>query len=122
MQSYDEGRRFNHMTTNLVECINGVFKGLRKLPIMGVIEGSYYRLNKFFQERLLTYNGQIQSGKEFSETVMNAMEKNRDTASSMTVIVFDRESLTFEVEDPYNHSTHQVGRKYKVELRARRCD
>ena len=54
--------------------------------------------------------------------MINAMEKNKGDASFMTAIVFDRESLTFEVEDPYNHSTHQVGRKYKVELQAHRCD
>jgi SWIM zinc finger len=122
MQSYDEGRRFYHMTTNLVECINGVFKGFRKLPLMGVVQGSYYRLNRFFQERRETYVAQLQTGKVHSETVRVAMDKNIARSSSLRVTQFDAESLLFEVLDPYDESTSQVGRTYKLELRARRCD
>ncbi|KAF1865181.1 hypothetical protein Lal_00004555 [Lupinus albus] len=33
-QSYDEGRRYGHMTTNLAEWVNDVLKGSRALPIM----------------------------------------------------------------------------------------
>ena len=122
MQSYDEGRRYTHMTTNLVECINDVFKGFRKLPVIGVVKGSYYRLNRWWNERCLTYGAQRNSGKGFSETVMNAMTRHLNRANSMRVVEFNAENLSFEVEEGYNHNTHRVGRKFIVELRAGRCD
>lgn len=33
--AYDtEGCRWRHMTTNLVECMNNMFRGVRHLPVM----------------------------------------------------------------------------------------
>ncbi|KAF1878031.1 hypothetical protein Lal_00041780 [Lupinus albus] len=36
------------MTTNLVECFNGVMKGSRALPITSLVRSTYYRLNSWF--------------------------------------------------------------------------
>ncbi|XP_072087073.1 uncharacterized protein [Arachis hypogaea] len=34
--AFDEGHRWGHMTTNLVECINSVLKGVRNLPVLAL--------------------------------------------------------------------------------------
>ncbi|RYR78951.1 hypothetical protein Ahy_A01g003812 [Arachis hypogaea] len=34
--AFDEGHRWGHMTTNLVECINSVLKGARNLPVLAL--------------------------------------------------------------------------------------
>ncbi|XP_019460005.1 PREDICTED: uncharacterized protein LOC109359765 [Lupinus angustifolius] len=47
-QAYDEGGRFGHMTKNLAECINGVLKGSRALPITTLMRATYYKLNEWF--------------------------------------------------------------------------
>ncbi|KAF1885812.1 hypothetical protein Lal_00042681 [Lupinus albus] len=41
-QSYDEGRHYGHMTTNLAECLNGVLKGSRALPITYLVQATYH--------------------------------------------------------------------------------
>ncbi|XP_016185320.1 uncharacterized protein LOC107626950 [Arachis ipaensis] len=35
--AFDEGHRWGHMTTNLVECINSVLKGVRNLPVLALV-------------------------------------------------------------------------------------
>ena len=37
-KSYDGGRRYGAMTTNIFECFNGVLKGARGLPIAAMVE------------------------------------------------------------------------------------
>ncbi|XP_057733717.1 uncharacterized protein LOC130948860 [Arachis stenosperma] len=46
--AFDEGYRWGHMTTNLVECINSVLKGARNLPVLALVRATYYRLNELF--------------------------------------------------------------------------
>ncbi|XP_058741164.1 uncharacterized protein LOC131613519 [Vicia villosa] len=50
-RSYDNGKRWGHMTTNLVESMNGVFKGIRHLPITALVEATYYRMASLFAKR-----------------------------------------------------------------------
>ena len=37
-QAYDKGFRYGCMTTNIVESINGVFKGAHILPIIALVQ------------------------------------------------------------------------------------
>ena len=48
MQYYDEGHRFGHMTTNLLECINAILKGTHNLPIMALVKPTYFHLVELF--------------------------------------------------------------------------
>ena len=43
-QSHDGGRRFGVMTTNILECFNGVLKGARGLPIATLVEFTWNKL------------------------------------------------------------------------------
>ncbi|KAH1192756.1 hypothetical protein GmHk_19G053912 [Glycine max] len=50
--AYDkEGRRYGHMTTNLSECVNKVFKGCRNVPIIALVKSTYSRCRKYFVDR-----------------------------------------------------------------------
>ncbi|XP_025635509.1 uncharacterized protein [Arachis hypogaea] len=42
LQHRDEGRRYDHMTTNLSECINSVLKGTRNLPVCAIVKSTYH--------------------------------------------------------------------------------
>ncbi|KAF7835245.1 putative transcription factor interactor and regulator CCHC(Zn) family [Senna tora] len=42
--AYDGGMRYSHMTTNLAESMKAVFKGVRALPITGLVKATYYHL------------------------------------------------------------------------------
>ena len=41
-QAYDLGYRYGWMTTNIAECINGVLKGARMLPITALVQLTFY--------------------------------------------------------------------------------
>ncbi|CAK8544736.1 unnamed protein product [Lathyrus sativus] len=43
-RAFDGGCQWGHMITNLVESLNGVFKGTRNLPITALVRATYYRL------------------------------------------------------------------------------
>ena len=43
-RSSDNGQRWGHMTTNLIESMNGVFKGIRNLPITALVKSTYFRM------------------------------------------------------------------------------
>ncbi|XP_027336945.1 uncharacterized protein LOC113850565 [Abrus precatorius] len=47
----DEGQRYGHMTTNLSESVNKVFKGARNLPICALVKATYGRLVEYFVKR-----------------------------------------------------------------------
>ncbi|XP_051136525.1 uncharacterized protein LOC127255176 [Andrographis paniculata] len=50
--AYDEGWRHGILTTNLSECINGVLKWARRLPITALVQLTYDRVVLFFVKRL----------------------------------------------------------------------
>ena len=49
--SRDGGNLFYVMTTNALECFNGVLKGVQALPIQTLIARTFFLLVKFFQIR-----------------------------------------------------------------------
>ena len=49
---YDEGgSRYGIMTTNLAEVYNWVLRGVRGLPLVGIVEFFLYRTCKYFRDR-----------------------------------------------------------------------
>ncbi|PPD98084.1 hypothetical protein GOBAR_DD04874 [Gossypium barbadense] len=109
-QSFDEGFRYGHMTTNLVERINAVLLKTRHLPIASA---------GYFDAK----NGSAASrpdsgGYVFVEHVRDAMVVNRRLTRSMNVEIYSRRLETFRV-------TENIGRRprsYRVDLRNRRCE
>nr|XP_007140718.1 hypothetical protein PHAVU_008G135800g [Phaseolus vulgaris]ESW12712.1 hypothetical protein PHAVU_008G135800g [Phaseolus vulgaris] len=49
-QAYDEGRRYDHMTTNLAECMNFVLKGARSLSICALVKTTFEITKSWFVE------------------------------------------------------------------------
>ncbi|KAI5448199.1 hypothetical protein KIW84_015572 [Lathyrus oleraceus] len=63
-RAFDKGCRWGHVTTNIVECMNGVFKGIRNLPITALVRSTYYRLASMFATRGERWSAVLMSGKE----------------------------------------------------------
>ena len=55
-RSYENGVRWGHMTTNLVESMNDVFKGLQNLPITALVSATYFRMAMLFPTRGKRWN------------------------------------------------------------------
>ncbi|KAL5164949.1 hypothetical protein HKD37_18G050175 [Glycine soja] len=61
--AYDkEGRRYGHMTTNLLECINKVLKDCRNIPITTLVKSTYSRCRKYFIDRGRQAQRQLNEG------------------------------------------------------------
>ena len=50
-QSHDGGRHYGPMTTTISECFNGVLKGARGLPIVAMVEFTWFKLVAYFHDR-----------------------------------------------------------------------
>ena len=49
--------------------MNSVFKGVRSLPIAGLVKATMYRVNSYFVKRSQQIHAQIAAGQVFSETL-----------------------------------------------------
>ncbi|XP_016747444.1 uncharacterized protein [Gossypium hirsutum] len=98
-QSADEGFRYGHMTTNLVEGINAVLLKTRHLPIASVFSATFYRLATLMPRMGQQQVDQIQAGHVFVEHVRDAMVVNRQLARSMKVEIYSRRLETFRVTE-----------------------
>ena len=92
--AYDEGRRWGHMTSNIVESWNSVFKGTRNLPVTPIVQSTYYRLACLFADRAQKAFARVGSGDLFSEYCQNAIKDDIVKSNTHHVEQFDRERYT----------------------------
>ncbi|XP_015963422.1 uncharacterized protein LOC107487318 [Arachis duranensis] len=111
--AFDNGYRWGHMTTNLVECINGVLKGARNLPITSLVKATFYRLNELFTRKRAEAEVRRNAGHVFSEYASNKLQSNQQAAGNIQVNLFDRQNEIFEVREM------PIGIEYAVNLRQR---
>ncbi|XP_072072111.1 uncharacterized protein [Arachis hypogaea] len=75
--AFDDGYRWGHMTTNLIECINSVLKGARNLPITALVKATFYMFNELFTRKRAEAEAQINAGHVFSELVTSKLNANQ---------------------------------------------
>ena len=68
-RAFDGGHRYEHMTTNLVECVNSVLKDAHNLPIMALVQATYFRLAKLFATKGREAHARRDAGFVFSEAL-----------------------------------------------------
>ena len=73
----DGGHRYEAMTTNLLECFNGVLKGARNLPITAMVRFTFFKVNSYFYARRNLTLDQLEAGQEWCKYSMDKFEKNR---------------------------------------------
>jgi hypothetical protein len=121
-RAFDRGCRWGHMTTNIVECMNGVFKGIRNLPITALVRSTYYRLASMFATRGERWSAVLMSGQVFSECCMKVMKEESIKASTHVVTVFDRHRQNFSVQETMDHNEGRPNLAYVVRLKRSWCD
>ncbi|XP_019434322.1 PREDICTED: uncharacterized protein LOC109340995 [Lupinus angustifolius] len=120
-QAYDGGRRYGHMTTNLAECINGVLKGSRALPITALVRATYYRLNEWFNEHRNEASNMVMAGHVYCEELTKMIKENQRKSTCQMVRNFSRETKVSEVEVVSRSGGRQV-RLYTVKLAENWCE
>ncbi|XP_016172742.1 uncharacterized protein LOC107615149 [Arachis ipaensis] len=98
-QYRDGGRRYGHMTTNIFECINAVFKGTRNLPAGSLVKSTYGRLAELLVRKGKEAESQVGAKQEFCQTLMKAIERNLQASRNMWVDLYDRGNSEFVVEE-----------------------
>ncbi|KAF1863078.1 hypothetical protein Lal_00041065 [Lupinus albus] len=115
------GRRYGHMTTNLAECVNGVLKVSRALPITALVRATYCRLNSWFVHCRDEASSMVRAGHIYCEELTKVINENNHKATCQFVRNFSRESEVSEVEvaarDGSRHS-----KVYIVRLMQNWCD
>jgi len=71
-----EGRRYDHMTTNLSECINNVLKECRNIPITTLVKSTYSRCRKYFVHRGRQAQRQLNKGQVYCSKLVKKLRKN----------------------------------------------
>ncbi|RYQ80105.1 hypothetical protein Ahy_Scaffold1g106732 isoform A [Arachis hypogaea] len=97
--AFDEGHRWGHMTTNLVECINSVLKGARNLSVLALVRATYYRLNELFTRKSAESHERKRAGFTFSAFAQQRIEASMQQAGNIVVHRFDRRNEVFEVRE-----------------------
>jgi len=121
-QAYDEGIRWGHMTTNIVESWNFVFKGTRNLPITAIVQSTYYRLGCLFADRAHKAYARVGCGDIFTEYCMDVIKEDLHKSNTHQVEQFDWERFTFSVSETINYREGRPMRSFKVDLQAGWCD
>ncbi|KAH1254363.1 hypothetical protein GmHk_04G010818 [Glycine max] len=120
--AYDkEGRRYSHMTTNISECVNKVFKGCRNVPITALVKSTYNMCRKYFVDRGRHAQREIRDGQIYYSHVMKKLWENQEKACSHIVRIYDIQRTIFEVEEAFDPMTERGGHKWAVNLNERYC-
>lgn len=117
----DHGRRWGHLTTNLSECINGVLKGVRGLPITALVHHTLSRCVSYWRSRKQKALAMQQAQHRFSDTITSKMADNANKANAHSVVEYNRERGVFQVLTARNRVTGGGGNYCTVNLQERRC-
>lgn len=110
------------MTTNLVESMNSVFKGVRNLPITALVRATYFRMGTLFETRRSKWSSVLQSGQVYSETCHKFLKEESAKANTHLVTMFDRQKGWFSVQETMDHNEGRPRGYYRVELDRGWCD
>ena len=123
VQCFDEGKRWGHMNTNQSESINSMLKNTRHLPVLSLVEETYFKIAQLFTIRGGQTQAMINSGSQYSEVVFEAMNSGQQESNTHIVNEFDRHNHTFIV--PKTQSPLQAPRppgRFRVMLPSQKCD
>ena len=95
--AHDRGHQYGWMTTNIVECINGVLKGARMLPIITLVWLTFYHRVSYFETCQTNIQIQIINGDLYTFHAINKIIKYESRVSEHTITIFHCSNEIFEV-------------------------
>ena len=107
------------MTTNILECFNGVLKGARGLPIAAMVEFTWSKLVEYFHDRHKEYHYELSEGKKWSEYAFSTWDGNKHKSEKHYLKEFSNEHMIYQVVTSFNMCSTR-GRN-EVWLRERTC-
>ena len=121
-QSHDGGRHFGAMTTNILECFNGVLKGARGLPIATLVKFTGNKLVQYFHDRRKEYHYELSEGKKWSTYAFSTWDGNSHKSEKHYLKAFSNQDMIYQVVTLLNTcSTGGGNHNYEVRLWERTC-
>ena len=110
------------MTKNIAECINGVLKGARMLPITALVRLTFYRCVSYFETRRTEIQTRIENGNLYTSYAINKITKDESRASGHTIKIFHHSNEIFEVTTaPHRFHMDKGNNIQIVKLKERTC-
>ena len=119
-QAYYGGFRYVLMTTNIVECINGVLKRARMLLITALVHATVYQCVTYFENHRVDIWAQIANGDMYITYAMTKVTNYEAKASRHFVRIFDQETEMFDVTTTV-HGFHMDKRDNKQVVNLKDC-
>ena len=121
-QLHDGGYRYGAMTTNVLECFNGVLKGARSLPIAAMVEFTQSKLVAYFHDRHKEITHDLSKGKVWSKYALKIFGQNLQKSTTHQVHVYNNLNGIYQVITAYNiHSSGGGHHSHEVNLVDRTC-
>ena len=112
--SHDEGRRYGIMTTNMLEVFNSVLKGARSLPLIALVQLTFFHLNSYFVARRELGANRLASDEQFTLYVDARIRGRVVKAGSMEIVLYDHVQALFHVKS-------RKGRTHRLNLHDKNC-
>ena len=110
------------MTTNIDECINGVLKGARMLPITALVRLTFDRCVSYFETHQTEIQSRIANGDLYTSYAINKITKYESRASGHTINIFHRSNEIFEMTTaPHGFHMDKRNNIQIVKLKERTC-
>jgi hypothetical protein len=124
--AFDEGGwRYGIMTTNGVESLNYVFKGIRSRPVAGIVSYSFEKCNKYFVHRWEKADAALKKkGVKWGRAAAKYLDDQEKLAADQQAEAFGPHRMVYSVKaagGTNRGGERHGGRKYKVDLRTAEC-
>ena len=87
--SYDLGRHYGNMTTNLSEIYNNILKSVFGLPIMAIMQMTFFRKKKIFVERRANVEEFLERDVMWPPVVLTELTATAGASRSHFATLFD---------------------------------
>lgn len=109
------------MTTNGSESLNNVFKQSRMLPVVSLVEETFYKLNAWFVERHAKATALASRDQTFSDRVEEKLRKHREKCSVMRVVPYGTTDTEYEVQVQNEIIPPRMNQNGIIETHLRAC-
>ena len=91
------------MTSNPIESMNNIYKGIRNMPVSAMVKATYYRTATMFALRGHEAGATIGCGAQFAEKCTDMIKEEVINSATHQVTHFDRMGYTFSVRETIDH-------------------
>jgi hypothetical protein len=105
----DDGCRYGVMMTNISEVLNFVLKGVRSLPVFGIVDYTFYRCNEYFVGRWEKACNTLAKGEHWGEPRRKHRVEQGKISNNEVTVVFDLVSYPIFTSKSSTHRMHDPG-------------